>query len=85
MALDRAVLESRDPRDLCNGELVEVIQREQGALQGRQGIDGGCIVWQQDRHALYDNTFASILGRQKERLRPIIAAWLWGDEGHWQE
>jgi V/A-type H+-transporting ATPase subunit E len=64
---------------------VPTLQGQAIEVQGRQGIDGGCIVWQQDRRALYDNTFASILRRQKERLRPLIAAWLWGDAGYWRE
>jgi len=48
------------------------------------GVRGGCVVWQADRRAYYDNSFAAILGREKPRLRPLVAQWLWGTEESWE-
>jgi V/A-type H+-transporting ATPase subunit E len=53
-------------------------------VQAHDGINGGCVIWSGDRHTLYDNSFASILARHKERLRPLVASWLFGDETDWQ-
>ena len=47
-------------------------------------VSGGCLVWRQDRRGYYDNSFVGILSRHKERLRPLIATWLFGDERHWR-
>lgn len=47
--------------------------------------DGGCIVSQSDGRTFYDNTFNSILGRHRLRLRKLVAETLWGRETHWDE
>ena len=48
------------------------------------GVRGGCVVWQADRRAYYDNSFAAIVAREKPRLRPMVAEWLWGTDESWQ-
>jgi len=54
-------------------------------VHASQEIDGGCIVWQKDRRAFYDNTLASIFSGHKPQLRFPVAQWLWGDEARWSE
>ncbi|MGD0074713.1 MAG: V-type ATP synthase subunit E [Candidatus Binataceae bacterium] len=53
-------------------------------IEADSGMRGGCMVWQADRRAYYDNSFASIVGREKPRLRPLVAQWLWGTEESWE-
>lgn len=48
------------------------------------GVRGGCIVWQADRRAYYDNSFTAIVTRDKPRLRPMVAQWLFGTDESWQ-
>ena len=54
------------------------------AVQATEGISGGCLVWRQDRRAYCDNSCVGILSRHKERLRPLIATWLFDDEKYWR-
>jgi|GEM_PF-5194825 vacuolar-type H+-ATPase subunit E/Vma4 len=48
------------------------------------GLRGGCVVYQEDRRAYYDNSFAAIVARDKQRLRPMVAQWLFGTDESWQ-
>lgn len=54
------------------------------AVQATEGIGGGCLVWQQDRRAYSNNSLIGILSRHTERLRPLVAAWLFGEEKYWR-
>ena len=53
-------------------------------IQADPAVRGGCVVWQADRRAYYDNSFAAIVAREKPRLRPLVAQWLWGTEESWE-
>ncbi len=48
------------------------------------GVREGCVVWQADRRAYYDNSFTAIVARGKPRLRPMVAEWLFGTDESWQ-
>ncbi|HYB89554.1 MAG TPA: V-type ATP synthase subunit E, partial [Candidatus Binataceae bacterium] len=54
-------------------------------MRANPEVGGGCIVWQKDRRAFYDNTLGSIFAGQKPQLRFLVAQWLWGDEARWSE
>lgn len=58
---------------------------EQLEIHADPAIRGGCIVWQRDRRAYYDNSFAAIVERDKPHLRPLVAEWLWGAGQQWQK
>ena len=75
------------PKDLPLAEQVPsspTLRGKRVEVRAAEGIDGGCMVWRQDRGAFYNNSLASILSRQKERLRPLVATWLFGEEKYWQ-
>ena len=65
-------------RALREGEAVRI------DIQADPAVRSGCVVWQADRRAYYDNSFAAIVGREKPRLRPLVAQWLWGTEESWE-
>jgi len=53
-------------------------------IQADPGVRGGCLIWQADRRAYYNNSFTAIVTRDKPRLRPLVAQWLWRTEESWQ-
>lgn len=57
----------------------EKIQIEEDA-----DVRGGCVVWQEDHRAYYDNSFTAIVARAKPRLRPMVAEWLFGKDESWR-
>ncbi len=48
-------------------------------------VRGGCVVWQKDRRAYYDNSFTAIVERERPLLRPLVAEWLLGAEQQWRK
>lgn len=74
---DRSLVEALISSLVSEGKRVEV--------RAREGVDGGCVIWQHDRRAFYDNSFSGVLSRHREKLRPLIATWLLGDEWYWKE
>lgn len=74
------------PKDLSLAEQMlssPALRGRRVEVRATEGINGGCIVWRQDRSAFYNNSLISILSRQKERLRPLVDTWLFGQEKYW--
>lgn len=72
------------PEDKAAAERV-LKDAERVEIKADPDVRGGCVVWQEDRRAYYDNSFTAIVERERPRLRPLVAEWLLGAEQQWRK